>query len=68
MISWIFSGTPDERLLRGLFELRTMVTEAGHTIVAQGRYTVSIGGGQPGTSAPSVVGSFRVNGQVMLRQ
>ena len=46
----------------------SMVTEAGDTIVAQGRYTLSIGGGQPGTGAPSVAGTFQVNGQLMLRQ
>ncbi|MGH8316597.1 MAG: glycoside hydrolase family 3 C-terminal domain-containing protein [Steroidobacteraceae bacterium] len=44
----------------------SMVTEAGDRIVAQGRYTVSVGGGQPGTGAPSVSGTFQVNGQVML--
>ena len=31
----------------------SMVTEAGDIIVAQGRYTVSIGGGQPDTGAAS---------------
>ena len=44
----------------------SMVTDDGHIIVAQGAYTVSIGGGQPGTGAPSVSGEFRVNGQMML--
>ncbi|MGH8300446.1 MAG: glycoside hydrolase family 3 C-terminal domain-containing protein, partial [Steroidobacteraceae bacterium] len=44
----------------------SMVTEEGHIIVAQGTYAVSIGGGQPGTGAPSVSGELRVNGQVML--
>jgi len=44
----------------------SMVTEGGDIIVAQGKYTVSIGGGQPGTEAPSVSGDFQVNGQVML--
>ena len=46
----------------------SMVTEEGDIIVAQGTYTVSIGGGQPGTGAPSVSGDLRVNGQVMLPQ
>ena len=40
----------------------SMVTEAGDIIVAEGQYTVSIGGGQPGTTAPTVVGTFRVKG------
>ncbi|MGH8287436.1 MAG: glycoside hydrolase family 3 C-terminal domain-containing protein [Steroidobacteraceae bacterium] len=44
----------------------SVVTDAGDPIVAQGRYTVSIGGGQPGTGAPSVSGTFQVHGQVML--
>ena len=44
----------------------SMVTEAGNIIVAQGRYTVSIGGGQPGTGAPTVSGDVEVNGQIML--
>jgi beta-glucosidase len=44
----------------------SMVTDTGDIIVAQGKYTVSVGGGQPGTEAPSVSGNFEVNGQVML--
>jgi beta-glucosidase len=44
----------------------SMVTEAGDRIVAQGRYTVSVGGGQPGTGAPSVSGTFRVSGRIQL--
>jgi DNA-binding FadR family transcriptional regulator len=37
VISWIFSGTPDERLLRGLFELRTLVEPAATALAAQRR-------------------------------
>jgi len=44
----------------------SMVTEAGDRIVAQGAYGVSVGGGQPGTGAPSVSGTFQVNGQIEL--
>jgi beta-glucosidase len=44
----------------------SMVTEAGDIIVAQGKYTLSVGGGQPGTGAHSVSGDFQVNGQVRL--
>jgi len=43
-----------------------MVTEAGDIIVPQGKYTISVGGGQPGTGAPSVNGNFEVNGQIKL--
>ncbi|MDE2451298.1 MAG: glycoside hydrolase family 3 C-terminal domain-containing protein [Gammaproteobacteria bacterium] len=44
----------------------SMVTEAGDRIIARGRYTVSVGGGQPGTGAPSASGTFEVNGQIRL--
>ena len=43
-----------------------MVTENGTPIVAPGDYTISIGGGQPGTSAATVTGKFHVDGQVDL--
>jgi beta-glucosidase len=44
----------------------SMVTEAGDPIVAEGAYTVSVGGGQPNTGAPVVTGSFTVKGTVTL--
>jgi beta-glucosidase len=44
----------------------SMVTDNGERIVPQGRFTLSIGGGQPGTGAPAVSGTFQVTGQVML--
>jgi len=44
----------------------SMVTDTGSIIVAEGEYTLSIGGGQPGTDAQSVSGNFKVQGQVML--
>jgi DNA-binding FadR family transcriptional regulator len=37
VISWIFSGTPDERLLSGLFELRALVEPAAAALAAQRR-------------------------------
>jgi len=43
-----------------------MVTEDGRPIVAQGDYTVSIGGGQPDTSAPVMTGKFHIDGQIDL--
>ncbi len=46
----------------------SMVTEKGNPIVAQGDYTISIGGGQPNTGAPDVTGHFHVTGQYMLPQ
>jgi beta-glucosidase len=44
----------------------SIVTEAGDPVVAEGAYTLSIGGGQPGTSAPVVTGSFSVQGTQKL--
>jgi len=44
----------------------SMVTADGHPIIAGGDYTVSIGGGQPDTSAPGANGSFHVEGQIDL--
>jgi len=44
----------------------SMVTEAGQPIIAGGEYTVSIGGGQPDTGAPSVTGHFLIDGQIDL--
>ncbi len=44
----------------------SLVTERGDIIVARGPYTVSVGGGQPGTGAPSVSGHFEVRDQIEL--
>ncbi len=44
----------------------SMVTEAGEPTVAAGEYTVSVGGGQPDTSAQVVTGHFTVSGTVTL--
>jgi beta-glucosidase len=38
----------------------SMVTEAGEPEVPAGEFTVSVGGGQPGTGAATVAGSFKV--------
>jgi beta-glucosidase len=52
------------------FELKrrdlSMVTEAGEPIVAAGEYRIAVGGGQPGTGIPSVEGSFKVQGTIVL--
>jgi beta-glucosidase len=52
------------------FELRprdlSMVSDAGEPIIAEGKYSVSVGGGQPGTGAQTVDGSFEVKGRVVL--
>jgi beta-glucosidase len=45
-----------------------IVTEDGHPIIAQGDYTISIGGGQPDTGAPTVNGKFHIDGQVDLAE
>jgi beta-glucosidase len=52
------------------FELKdrdlSMVSEAGEPIIAEGKYSVSIGGGQPNTGAPAVAGTFQVKGTKTL--
>jgi beta-glucosidase len=52
------------------FELQprdmSMVTEAGQPIVAEGEYTVSIGGGQPHTGAQALTQTFKVKGTLAL--
>jgi beta-glucosidase len=52
------------------FELKDrdlgIVTEDGNPIIAQGDYTISIGGGQPDTGASVVTGKFHIQGQVDL--
>jgi len=45
-----------------------MVTENGDPIVADGDYTISIGGGQPDTGAPTVTGHFHIAGQYALAE
>jgi beta-glucosidase len=48
------------------FELRprdlSLVSVDGRILIAEGRYSVSIGGGQPETGAASIAGTFRVSG------
>ena len=44
----------------------SMVTETGDIIVAQGRYTIAAGGGQPGSGAATIDGSFEVKGRITL--
>ncbi len=43
-----------------------MVTSVGQPTIANGDYTISIGGGQPDTGAPGVTGHFRIDGQIDL--
>jgi beta-glucosidase len=54
------------------FELKPrdlgMVTEDGHPIIAQGDYTISIGGGQPDTGVPGAGGHFHIDGQYALAE
>jgi beta-glucosidase len=52
------------------FELKardlSMVSEVGEPIVAAGTYRVSVGGGQPGSAAKTVDGTFSIRGQIKL--
>jgi beta-glucosidase len=43
-----------------------MVSEAGEPVIAEGKYSVSIGGGQPNSGVHSVTGSFQVTGSQVL--
>jgi beta-glucosidase len=44
----------------------SLVDEAGNRIVSPGSYTLSVGGGQPGTSAPVAEAPFTINGKLAL--
>lgn len=52
------------------FELKerdlSMVSEGGEVIIAEGQYSVSVGGGQPDTGAPTIAGKFQVKGTKKL--
>jgi beta-glucosidase len=52
------------------FELQprdlSMVTESGEPIVAEGKYTVSVGGGQPGGAAQVLNSTFNIKGTLTL--
>jgi beta-glucosidase len=45
-----------------------MVTEDGNPMVAEGNYTIRIGGGQPDTGAPGVSGHFHIDGRSALAE
>ena len=53
-----------------LFELKdrdlSMVSEPGEPIIAEGGYSVSVGGGQPNTGSPTVSGTFQVKNTKVL--
>jgi beta-glucosidase len=44
----------------------SMVTDAGDITVAAGKYTLTIGGGQPGTGLPTAAGTFSVTRETKL--
>jgi beta-glucosidase len=52
------------------FELKPrdliMVTEAGDPIIAEGRYSISVGGGQPNTGARVLTRTFNIKGTLKL--
>jgi beta-glucosidase len=43
-----------------------MVTDLGVPIIAAGKYTITIGGGQPGIGVPGATGNFEIKGQIDL--
>ena len=58
----------EQRDVRLSFDPRALssVTAAGARIVAPGRYTLTVGGGQPGTGAPTVAAGFTIAGSQPL--
>jgi beta-glucosidase len=52
------------------FELKdrdlSMVTEAGDPIIAEGEYSISVGGGQPNSGLPVQTKTFKVKGKLTL--
>jgi beta-glucosidase len=44
----------------------SMVTEDGVPIIAEGEYTISVGGGQPNTGLPVLAQTFNVKGKLTL--
>jgi len=52
------------------FELKprdlSMVTDAGELIVAEGKYAISLGGGQPHTGVPVLTRNFNIKSKLML--
>ena len=44
----------------------SMVSAAGQVVIPAGRYSLSIGGGQPGTGAASLAGRFQISGSMTL--
>jgi len=45
---------------------QSMVTNAGEPIVAEGDYSISVGGGQPNTGVPVVALTYKVKGKLTL--
>jgi len=43
-----------------------MVSDAGELMIAEGQYSLFVGGGQPNTAAPSIAGTFSVTGTKKL--
>ena len=48
------------------FELKerelSMVSDAGQPMIVEGQYSISIGGGQPDTGAPTIAAKFQLKG------
>jgi beta-glucosidase len=46
----------------------SMVNESGDRVIVPGDYGLTIGGGQPGTGAPSLQATFTIQGQQTLAE
>jgi beta-glucosidase len=44
----------------------SLVNEAGDRVVAPGTYRITVGGGQPGTVAPTLDATFSITGTLKL--
>jgi beta-glucosidase len=44
----------------------SMVNQAGDRLVAPGTYRITVGGGQPGTTAPIIDAQFSIEGELKL--
>jgi beta-glucosidase len=66
----IHLGPGDARNVRFVLEPRDLsyVNEAGDRLISAGDYAITVGGGQPGTSAPQVSATISIRGEQKLAQ
>jgi len=64
----IHLGPGDSRNIRFVLEPRDLsyVNEAGDRLISAGDYSITVGGGQPGTSAPQISARISIRGEQKL--